>query len=537
MTDIKRSERWGKGQLFAFSAFDGKTDFNHGLVLRSVAGACALELKKPASGGILLIDQAEPASCAISGDYFEMTTAQGVTRGVMPDAYHLLIEGSCRFLGLAPEYYIEHKNNLTLLGVKAFFKREWLDADIDALKAQRNQWFQALTPPADRNEISGALFKAFSQLKTQLNTPEGNIKHLWTTPNRWPHQKMWLWDSVFHALGMRHIDPATARESLAAVFDVQEDSGFIPHEANPNGKSDVTQPPVLAYGMKKIHELSPDIDFIREYFPKNAAFLKWIMANRDRDGAGLMEWWVVEHENCRCGESGMDNSPRFDNVLLLDATDFNAFLSRECRIMAEFAAMLKLKNEEDFWLTRHHHLNQLINEYMWSEKDKFYVDYDPVNKCQSPMLASSGFLPLICGAPSPEMAKALVAHLKNENTFYTPLRIPSISKSQPEFYGKDMWRGPVWININHQVIDGLIEYGFTEEANELIADTVAEMEKHYDKYGCFFEFYDDRQELDPPMLNRKGQCNPDLSPFHQVFMDYGWSATLYIDMIYGINRR
>ena len=52
----------------------------------------------------------------------------------------------------------------------------------------------------------------------------------------------------------------------------------------------------------------------------------------------------------------------------------------------------------------------------------------------------------------------------------------------------------------------------------------------YSKYGVFFEFYDDRLELDPPKLMRKGKNAPEISPFHQPFSDYGWTATLYIDM-------
>ena len=61
---------------------------------------------------------------------------------------------------------------------------------------------------------------------------------------------------------------------------------------------------------------------------------------------------------------------------------------------------------------------------------------------------------------------------------------------------------------------------------------MAELEKFYFKYGTFFEFYDDRCECDPPELLRKNACDADLSPYHQAFMDYGWSAALYIDMVY-----
>jgi len=53
------------------------------------------------------------------------------------------------------------------------------------------------------------------------------------------------------------------------------------------------------------------------------------------------------------------------------------------------------------------------------------------------------------------------------------------------------------------------------------------------KYGTMFEFYDDRGEVEPPALLRKGSCDPGDSPYHQIFHDYGWTATLYVDMVIG----
>ena len=172
------------------------------------------------------------------------------------------------------------------------------------------------------------------------------------------------------------------------------------------------------------------------------------------------------------------------------------------------------------------------HERLWDAENGLYVDYDVVNHTRSKIQSSAGFLPLLSGAPTPAMAKRLVATLKDPERFATPFAVPSISRSQPEFYSKDMWRGPVWININYLIARGLERYGFREEAETLIGSTMAELEKFYFKYGTFFEFYDDRCGCDPPELLRKNACDADLSPYHQAFMDYGWSAALYIDMVF-----
>ena len=55
-------------------------------------------------------------------------------------------------------------------------------------------------------------------------------------------------------------------------------------------------------------------------------------------------------------------------------------------------------------------------------------------------------------------------------------------------------------------------------------------EAGFEKHGVLFEFFDDRGEIEPPELLRKGCCAPEKSPMHQVFHDYGWTAALYADM-------
>jgi neutral trehalase len=169
---------------------------------------------------------------------------------------------------------------------------------------------------------------------------------------------------------------------------------------------------------------------------------------------------------------------------------------------------------------------------LWSDQHRFFVDYDVDGQEQSPVLASSGFLPLICGAASEEQARHLAAHLEDPGMFGTPFPVPSIAMRDAKHYSKDMWRGPTWININWLIARGLDRYGMHDAARELRERTVAGVETYCERFGVPFEFYDDRDEVAPPELLRKGKCAPRESPYHQVFHDYGWTATLYADMVY-----
>ena len=421
--------------------------------------------------------------------------------------------------------------NRTLIGTKVYFRPELLGENVDELVSERLSNLEKIPVPAKLpTNAKRTLLKAYSQLRTQFCAPEGIIKKLWTTPNRWPHRKMWLWDSVFHVVGIRHLDVKAAREVISAMLECSRDDGFIPLDANPTGINSLTQPPVLALGVKLVQDLEPDLQWLNECYPFLKAYVEWDLNNRDSDGAGLVEWYIEEHENCRSGESGMDNSPRFDVARQLKATDFNAYLSMECEILANFAKELGLGVDEKLWRKRHEKLNQLINEKLWNDKKGFYFDYDITQNKLSEVMASSGFLPLICGAPSREQAIKIVDHLNNPKTFKTSFPVPSVAVCCDEHYAKDMWRGPVWINMNWLIVQGLRRYGFNSEADMLVERTMSELEKMYLKYGVFFEFYDDRNEIDPPELLRKGKNIPDT--FHQSFHDFGWSATLYIDFIF-----
>ena len=501
------------GQIFAFSAADGATDWLDGLVCR--VNGRSLELKLPVPGGAIIFDE-EP-----DGIYGDCLTA-GATRAAFADAHHIVIDGNFTTSGIPSAYKIETRNNKTVIAPAKHFNSSWLDVDFEEIFAARKKWLDAHCSGNDP-----VLRRALSQLKTQLCSPCGKIPVRWTTPDRWPHRNMWLWDSVFHALALRHVDIDFAEDAIRAVFAGQDESGFIPHFATPDGKSSTTQPPVLGYGVSKILEIKFDRDFLAEVYPKNRKFLNWCAANRDRDRDGLLEYFIDDRPACRCGESGMDNSPRFDNSALLDAPDFNAFYARECRLMAKFAEMLDLPGEAAAWRRRADQVNRLMNEKLWDDEAGLYVDFDVEKNCRSAILSSSGFLPLISGAPDAAKVKKMVALLRDPKKFGTKLPIPSIARDEASF-STDMWRGPVWININLMIAEALKNYGESAIADEIEQKSCAIIEKYFRQYGTFFEYYDADDSLPPIKLARKGYYSPD-EVYHQALRDYGWTATLYID--------
>ena len=518
--------KWGKGLLFCASGLDCAIDYKRQLILRSSLEDGVLELKYPAACGRLLFFGIGKERY-LASDAFIINGATGV----FVNSTHLLIEGDVSAADISDDFRVAVSGSRTLVGVADGFDEELITTDIVPLLERSKKFFSHLDKFENVSETEyNALASAFSQVKSQIYSPVPEIPFYWSTPDRWPHRHMWLWDSVFHAIGVRHFSPSVARDLISAVFVSIQEDGMIPHMFSPTLISKVTQPPVLGFGIKLVYESEQNIEWLVSLYPLLSRYLDWVTASRDSNGNCLVEWTVEKKATCRCGESGMDNSPRFDTDAVLDAVDYSSFLSLEYECMAEFAAILGKTDDVVKWSELHNNINAAIDKLLWCEEDKFYFDRNTVTGEFSKIAASSGLLPLICGAASEEHAAVLVEKLNDPEEFGTPCRIPSISVKFKQFYEKDMWRGPVWININYLVALGLERYGYSEEAEKLLRETVDMESRYVSEYATFFEFYDDKDECPPTRLARKGKWDP-YNYNHQPYLFYGWSATLYIDMI------
>ncbi len=413
--------------------------------------------------------------------------------------------------------------------------------DIFKEAEHKMEFYYNLPRPLNRAPlVEKTLYRCFSVMKTQVYTPEGIFKTRWTTPDRLPHKNLWLWDSVFHSLGNRYISKELALESLLAVLASQREDGFIPlMAAPPDERTELTQPPLLAWGFYKYY-MPPDgrnnapESRIIEIYNCLGKYLEWNMHHRDSNGNLLFEWKVTRDSiTNRCGESGMDNSTRFDNVVAMECIDFSCFMANEARCMAQLAEMLGLKEDSEYWSEIFEKIKKQMNEKLWDEGDGFYYDRVLETDSLKKVKAVSSFLPLYAGVCEKHHAERLVKHLTDTGSFNTELPIPSIAANDPS-YEADMWRGPVWINYNYLIIQGLKEYGYNRLAAEITEKTINAIAFWYMHDGCIYEYFDCRDRISPARLNRKGRnLNPfDLRIRIQNVRDFGWTAALFTALVF-----
>lgn len=554
-------DKWGQGQLFTFSALDGDSFFTDdfsgilsgdkiGVIFHTLCRRTLYfgdmnkfimpELKCVTSDMILLESLSGTFSMMfaekhlVTGEYNEFfgvfvslggngkTVIQGDAEihDTGDGEYTALIRKDGRF---AFAYAKSEKDAVALC-------QKGMAFDLEALKNKKLQPFEVTM---NKNGRYSALYsKCISVMRSQLYSPEGKIRRLWSTPDRLPHRNMWLWDSVFHAIGHRHIDFNIAQELILALFDVQRSDGFIPHMAKPDYISDITQPPVIAWGAWLVYEKSGNRDFLKSVLENNKAFLLWCKDNRRKTDKELYSWHTNPELNNRCDESGMDNSPRFDTDSDLFAVDLSCYMANEARYMKRIADELSDKESAEFFGSWYEKIKEDINSTLWNEKDGFYYDFDITENCFSAVQSVASFLPVFAGVCDEKQCMKLVEHLENPDEFGTEFPVPSISKKDRTF-GSDMWRGPVWINFNYMISKGLAEYSYTQLSEKIEEKTLCVVDEWYNRTGTVYEFYDSENRIPPFCFNRKGKvAEPyDFRVKYQSIRDYGWSITLCFELM------
>lgn len=545
MIIMKLSTVWGQGQIFAFSGFDGKTDFNDGLCGYLSGDKIGIFFKIPFDCELFFSNIAFKSLeyLAVTSDYIKALADGEEISFIFLNAYTVIgkYSSKCRINYFADN--LPSSRHIKLIASEGRFafsvgKSEQeaasraaagMNADFNFEESKKLAFYENSDYSGNHTELYA---KCLSVMKSQINSPEGNFKVKWSTPERYPHRHLWLWDSCFHAIGFRHIDAGLAEELIKAIFSCQTQDGFISHVITLDWHSEITQPPVIAYGALKVFEKSGSKDFLRDVFEHNKAFLNWCENNRRKTDCQLYTWHRSEDIDCRCDESGMDNSTRFDTKSELFAIDFSCYMASEMRFMAKIAEILEEADAVNLFNSKFNRIKNDVNSRLWNEKEGSYFDYDIDNDCFHSISSVASFLPLFAGVCEKRHAEKLVEALCDNSRYNAVFPIPSLTK-ESDYFGDDMWRGPVWINYNYMICEGLRNYGYDWLADEIASKTIKYVEKYYLQTGTLYEFYDSEDERPPYALNRKGAAilpyNPNIKL--QSIRDYGWTTTLTFDLL------
>jgi len=308
-------------------------------------------------------------------------------------------------------------------------------------------------------------------------------------------------------------------------------SAFSPDTVATSG---ITQPPLLAQACVKIGEsLSKQsrIQFYKKVLPAIIDYHEWLMTDRDPHKEGLVlqihpwetgldntppwmvqlhehskPWWIQAVEKLRIDAivhfirrdtrhvppgqriSNVEALMVFDiikrfkrkaynidkilhrSLFCIEDVAFNSILARNNTLVMKMAEVARFKLPEYFLTLVKTQAEAL--ERCWDENNGMYFSRDFISHDFIEIPTIAGLLPLYSGVISKERAERLVSLLKERKSFGLRHPVPSVPLNSEYFQEERYWQGPTWINTNWLLVDGLQRYGYEEEANHIIRESI-----------------------------------------------------------------
>ena len=325
----------------------------------------------------------------------------------------------------------------------------------------------------------------------------GGKQYGFTAPSPGHYDWQWYWDSCFHAIIWRRLNPARSRLELETLLASSQD-GFIGHTnflgtklnleramryniATRNAATTSTiQPPLLAWAWS-IAIGDPSTE------PRLRKHHEWLRAHRDLEGDNLL--WLIQPD-----ESGMDSSPKFDHIwgrrahglrlfpTLIHANRRRGFDAR--RIAADRRPVVCEVVTNILWSLSEQAMGNpsptpALIERLWNKEAGRFLDHarspvQPLEPADVPFTWDT-LAPLALPDLPEEIGHRMIREvLFSPGRFWDGVPLPSVALDDPTHTSRDrhwglnrLWRGPSWVNSAWFVWMGLNRLGYADAAADL----------------------------------------------------------------------
>lgn len=383
----------------------------------------------------------------------------------------------------------------------------YLDENLEKYLRDNEQLFSKVPHLNFEDEDKEMLYwSAFNMMRQVFYPPEGKSSYNYYVFSREP---TWGWGhggQVFHEsitmLAYAFMDPQSAMDSQRVYSERQYDNGYINYrtgsyldEIIEYNDQLTSSAPWYAWQNWELYKITKDKEFLREMYDSSKKFYNFYTSNRDADNDGLSEW----------GGHAVLESVRDALVAVWDevawpanfeGVDVNSMLVKEAKALEAMALELGHKKEARAWRADYKKRSKLIKKVFWDDEKDFFFNADlkdndftyekPDDLKREEII---GFLPLWAGVSNKKQAQKLVDKLTDPDKFWRKYGIPSLAADDPYYNDKGYWNGPVWVEWNFLITQGLLEYGYKDVARELV-DRVAEgMTAQLKQNHNLWEFY------------------------------------------------
>lgn len=354
-------------------------------------------------------------------------------------------------------------------------------------------------------------------------------------------QAVYLWDSAFIAQVWKWWAPEAAYDILSSVVRLR-DGDRLQHMVSEFARSDLTQPPLIAWSMQRLAdaaEPSQHRGWIEAAYPALRAYHNWLRSNR-RLQNGLYAW-------AHPYESGVENAPRFGDreerrlrdTRRIAAPDFSAYMVKQCEALAAMARTLGEHKDASAYLAEANEIRGATNAFLWDDSEGYYFDRNIADGHFIRSRTIASLAPLWAGIPDERRASALIEHILDPGGFNTLIPLPSVAIDDPAFE-RDMWRGPVWINMAFAIVEGMRRYGYHEAAADFAYRLCDGVYRTYGRTSRFYEFYDPTSYAIRDLHRKRGNRWKAMTLGKKPVIDFvGWTGlvnTLAIEALFGVRQ-
>jgi putative isomerase len=314
-------------------------------------------------------------------------------------------------------------------------------------------------------------------------------------PSKLGYVGVWHWDAFFHAVALRHVDPGLAKDQIRVLLRHQLSDGMIPdvvHDGGPLTHASAMPAADRARSLTYVGdrgEASEAMRSARITKPPLAAWAAWKVFEADGDAAFLAEvdepirrsqaWWVRDNDPHGTGlcaylhpySSGIDDGPLWDAGPPVESPDLSAYLALQYDHLASIAGVLGRPDDAASLRAEAKAMVDRLVEQRWDEAAGLFR----ATRNGRPIPAETPFnlYPLITGRLPLWIRDRIVATLTDPHRFWSRYPVPTVAMDDPSFDPHRMWRGPVWLNPNYLLIDGLQRAGRGDVARLLRQRTLA----------------------------------------------------------------
>ncbi len=317
------------------------------------------------------------------------------------------------------------------------------------------------------------------------------------------------WDTYFGAwmasLESKELAYANAVEITKAITP----GGFIPNFSGSYGGAsyDRSQPPIGSLVFKALYNKFKERWLLEYVFDDLMKWNHWWPKNRD--SKGLLGWgsspvgpplksdFATNAWQGAAYESGLDNSPMYDNIPfnkqthLLELADAGlmGMYIMDCDALSEIATILGKDQEAKELKVRGENYRKNLSQ-LWDDKTGIYRNKRTDTGEFSSRLSPTNFYPMLAKAPTQAQAERMVReHLLNPEEFNGEWMIPSIAKNDSAFKDQEYWRGRIWGPMNFLVYLGLKNYDLPEARKILAEKSNKLMMENVKLNGYIYENY------------------------------------------------